>query len=178
MRILVLIFAAATALASAAPAIAQSKQAPARITPTSATSGCIGSLATPVCAAETLLACLTRNDDGLCRQVGAAPPTRSADAAGPLQVEYTIDRVSVIRPEDVTDDTRDLDWFKPGYTLVEISRRTCPASQANCEDNSWEYVQVYLRPAAGGSSPWQVVNWRGDAEDDTAPEIPDAFQRR
>lgn len=38
------------------------------ITRTEATSTCIGNTSTPVCAVETLLACMTRGDPALCRQ--------------------------------------------------------------------------------------------------------------
>jgi hypothetical protein len=166
-------------LALATPSLAQSSQDnPGRITPTTASSACIGSAATPLCAVETLLACLTRNDDALCRRVGVAPPARNPDAIGPLQAEYAIERVTVIRPDDITDDTRDLEWFKPGYTLVEVSRRLCPASESDCDGLDWEYLQVYLGPPGTSGGPWQIVTWRGDSEDDTTPEIPDAFQRQ
>jgi hypothetical protein len=165
-------------LALGASAQAQpSQDKPGRITPNTATSACIGTAATPLCAVETLLACLVRNDDGLCRRIGATPPTRNSETPGPLQAEYAIERISVIQPEDITDDTRDLEWFKPGYTLVEVSRRLCPASEPDCDSLNWEYLQVYLRPAGTGGGPWQIVTWRGDSEDDTTPEIPDAFRR-
>jgi hypothetical protein len=158
---------------------ALSQDNPGRITPSTATSTCLGTAATPLCAAETLLACLARNDDGLCRRVGATLPTRSSETSGPQQTEYSIERISVIREDDITDDTRDLEWFKPGYTLVEVSRRSCPASDAGCADGDWDYLQIYLRPAVSGAGagPWQIVTWRSDTEGDTTPEIPDSFQR-
>ncbi len=119
----------ALALACALPVLAAmaqtSKEAPGRIGPEAATSTCLGAPATPACATETLLACLARGDAALCRAVGAATPPRSGE---PQQTEYVMERVSLIRPEDVTDDLRDLDWFKPGYALVEAQRRACPAS--------------------------------------------------
>lgn len=161
----------------AAPARAQtSRDAPGHITPTTATSTCIGGVATPVCTAETLLACLARHDDSLCRRVGVAPPARRLDNAGQIQIDYVIVRVSVIRPEDISEDTRDLDWYKPGYTLIEMDRRACPATQPRCDsDEDWDDLQVYLRPAPAPGT-WQVVTWRSESDPDLVPDIPDAYQ--
>ncbi|HEX9466401.1 MAG TPA: hypothetical protein VGB82_27710 [Alphaproteobacteria bacterium] len=162
----------------AAPAVAQkSRDAPGRITPDRATSSCIGSAGTPVCAAETLLACLARADESLCRRVGAAPPGRPVGNAGRIQVEYVLVRVSVIRPEDITDDTRDLEFYKPGYMLVEMDRRACPAEEPSCSGDDWDDLQVYLkRGIENGAAIWDVVAWRSESEPDLAPDIPDAFQ--
>ncbi len=174
---LFLFLALAVSLTATAAVAQSSRDKPGRVTPTEATSKCIGSAETPVCAAETLLACLARGDDSLCRKVGAAPPARSVENAGRIQIEYVVVRVSVIRPEDVTDDTRDLDWYKPGYTLIEMDRRSCPATQPGCSDDSWDDLQVYLRRTSDtAGSPWEIVTWRSESEPDLAPEIPDAFQ--
>lgn len=154
------------------PAAAQTKAAPARISPAGATSACLGQASTPVCAAETLLACLARGDAGLCRTV--MPAMSVPQPNGLPQVEYVVERVSVIRGSDVTEDLKDLDWYKPGYTLVEIMRRACPASESDCGAESWDGVQVYLR--RGADSRWEIVHWRSDAEPDTPPEDPENFQ--
>ena len=144
--------------------------------PATATSTCIGASTTPVCAAETLLACFARADDALCRRVGAVPPARRIENAGSIQIDYVIVRISVIRAADITDDTRDLDWYKPGYTLIEMDRRTCPATQPSCDSDSWDDLQVYLRREPGAERGWQIVAWRSESEPDLAPDIPDAFQ--
>ena len=171
-------FLAVAVLALSQSALAQSSRAkPGHITPTSATSTCIGTATTPVCAAETWLACLARGDESLCRRVGAVPPARRLDNAGNIQIDYVLVRVSVIKPEDITDDTRDLDWYKPGYTLIEMDRRACPADQASCDSDAWDDLQVYLRKVVGADHTlWQVVSWRSESEPDLAPDIPDAFQ--
>lgn len=155
----------------AAHALAASKPAPnaeiARIGPADATSACIGDAASQRCAAETLLACLARAEPALCRKVGLA------DIRGvprePGAIEYVIERVSVIRAADVTEELRDVEWFKPGFALVEIIRRPCQAAGA-CGEEPWDAVQVYLRPVDGR---WEVVTWRGETEPDDLPEIPD-----
>lgn len=162
----------------ALPVAAQtSKESPGRITPTAATSACIGGAATPNCAAETFLACLTRGDMTLCRAVNAAVPQRAAGE--PIQTEYVLERSSLIRPEDVTEDLRDVEWFKPGFALVEAQRRVCPADIASCADESWEDLQVYLRRRDDAATvAWDVIHWRSDSEPDMAPELPDDFTRK
>jgi hypothetical protein len=144
-----------------------------RVTPTSATSACIGTGSSPVCAAETLIACFARADIGLCRRIGVSEPGNEM-AAGPRTVEYVIDRQSTIKKEDITDDLRDLDYFKPGYVLLEIRRRDCPSGQTNCEDVAWSDLQVYARPIPTGG--WDIAGWRGDSEQESAPEIPENYQ--
>ena len=173
-----LLFVVIAVLGFAAPGLAQtSRTDPGHVTPSASTSACIGAATTAICAAETLLACLARDDSALCRKVGAVPPARRIEGAGRIQIEYVIVRVSVIRPEDITDDTRDLDWYKPGYTLIEMDRRACPAAQARCDaDDDWDDLQVYLRRASGTGREWQVVTWRSESEPDLAPDIPDGFR--
>lgn len=161
----------------AVPVLAQApKPAPGRIAPEIATSRCLGAPTTPACATETLLACVARGDAALCRALGVTPPARSGE---PVQVEYIMERVSLIRPEDVTDDLREVEWFKPGYTLVEAQRRTCPASAADCDGESWDYMQVYLRPRPDAAPPlWEIVYWRSESEPDVPQEIPDEPERK
>ena len=141
-------------------------------------------------APEHLLLALLDQAEGIVgpvlRKVGADPgalrseiggaldrlPTITAGAREPGLIEYLIERVTVIRPEDITEELRDVDWFKPGYTLVEIRRRHCPADAA-CGSEAWDDLQVYLRPRGDA---WEVVSWRSEAEPEGAPEIPDAFR--
>ncbi len=132
---------------------------------------------TPACATETLLACLARGDAALCRAVGTVSPPQRPDER--LQTEYVLERVSIIRQEDVTDDLREVEWFKPGYALVEAQRRACPLSAANCEDESWEYLQVYLRQRPDAAPPlWDIVHWRGESEPDVPQDLLDDTQRK
>ncbi|MGQ0662387.1 MAG: hypothetical protein ACT4P2_02140 [Pseudomonadota bacterium] len=165
------------ALALAAPVLpATAEDAAGRIALKTSTSACIGEPASPVCAALTLLACFARAERELCRRVGVADP---GVPAAPALIEYVIERVSVIRPEDVTEDLRDLEWFRPGYALIEILRRSCPAEQESCAQERWEEAQIYARPLGDGPAGgrWKIVTWRGDGEPDTAPEIPEALPR-
>lgn len=156
----------------AAPVAAQPKPAEAkigRVAPGIATSPCIGSITSPVCMTETLLACFARVDAALCAKVGADPKAITHE---PGPIEYVIDRVNVIRAEDITEDLREVDWFKAGYTLVELRRRNCPAS-GSCNSETWDDLQVYLRPR---ENVWEIVTWRGESESEGAPELPDAYR--
>ncbi len=169
------LFLTCAALASciaAAPAVAQTSRAEAkigRVAPGIATSPCIGTATSPVCMTETLLACFARAEAALCAKAGA---DARAAAREPGLIEYLIERVTVIRAEDITEDLRDVDWFKAGYTLVEVRRRHCPAG-GGCGSEAWDDLQVYLRPR---DSVWEIVTWRSEAEPEGAPEIPDAFR--
>jgi hypothetical protein len=133
-----------------------------------ATSSCIGSANSPTCATETLLACFARVQPDLCAKVGVDAKASEKD---PGTIEYIIDRTSVIRAEDITEELRDVEWFKAGYMLVELRRRNCPATCGG--DESWEDMQVYLRPHG---TAWDVVSWRGETEQEGAPEEPENFK--
>ena len=157
---------------AATPAAAQTKPTEAkigRVAPGAATSPCIGTTTSPVCMAETLLACFARAEQALCAKAGA---DARAGAREPGLIEYVIERVTVIRAGDITEDLRDVDWFKAGYTLVEVRRRNCPAA-GGCGSEAWDDLQVYLRPR---DTVWEIVTWRSEAEPEGAPEIPDAFR--
>ena len=80
----------------------------------SATSTCIGDASSPRCAVDTLMACLARATRALCLRVGAELPDPMPE---PRAVEYVVERESVIRADEITDDLRDVAWFRPGYTL-------------------------------------------------------------
>jgi len=161
----------ASALLALVPLAAAPQTPPARVAPGLATSRCIGDAGTARCAAETLIACLARAERALCQRVGAA-----VDAAmQPRLVEYVIERESVIRPEQVTEDLRDVDWFKPGSVLVEAQLRACAPAAAACDDEEWDELQIYLRQR---DQRWEVVTWRLSAEPDRPGEIPEAFRPR
>ena len=164
----------------ARPAVAQqSFPVQGRIALNSATSACIGQPTTPVCAVETLLACWVRGQSGLCRAVAVSEARAAERIAGPgsspeADTQYSIDRASTIRREDVTDDLRAVEWFKPGFVLVELVRRACPQGPQRCDDEPWEEMQIVVRPEAGR---WSVVVWRSDNEPDTPPELPEELRQ-
>ena len=126
-----------------------------RITPTEADSACIGNPITPLCAVETWIACITREDLSLCRAVGQDyeffKPTGGLWAA-----EYVIERMHKIRPEDVTEELKDTDWFKPGYFDIVVRERFCALPQTTCLGKTWSRYYYNVKPVGGL---WHMVAW-------------------
>lgn len=147
---------------------AQTVAAPARAAPDGELA-CDGQPDNAACATAIFFACAARLSDEVCAIVGLAEIPKLVEQ--PQALEFAVERTSTIRPEDITDDTRHLGWFRPGFLLVEAQVRRCPA-QGSCAAETWDDWQVYLREADGR---FLVVYWRGDSEPDTPPEIPAAF---
>ncbi len=126
-----------------------------RITPTEADSACIGNPVTPLCAVETWLACKARDDLSLCRAVGQEPewlkPIRP-----PWTREYVVERVHKIRPEDVTEELKDTDWYKAGYFDIVVRERSCPPPQTTCPGERWFRYYYNVKPVGGL---WHMVAW-------------------
>lgn len=160
--------ALATLLLLAAPAAAQT---PARVTPEASSLACVGQANDPACASATFFACALRRTAELCAAVGLDEAPRLVEEGS--AVEWLIERVSIIRARDVTDDLKHLAWFKEGNTLVEAQVRKCAANLPDCAAESWDDWQIYLAPEGGK---FRVVGWRGDSEPDGPPEIPEAFR--
>ena len=161
------------ALLLTAPHAATAASPMGRISGAAATSACIGSVSSPTCTAETLLACFARADVALCRRVNVTE-IGSELAAGSHTIEYVIDRQTTIQQQDITDDLKDLEYYKPGYVLLEIRRRDCAAGQATCADAAWSDLQIFVRPLPTGG--WDIAAWRGDNEQESAPEIPETYE--
>jgi hypothetical protein len=147
-------------------------QTPSRVAPESGNVACIGTADTPQCATATFFACAVRREAELCAAVGLIEPPRLFDT--PAALEWLVDRASVIRERDVTEDLQHFAWFKAGNTLVEAQVRRCAPELRDCAAEEWVDWQVYLVPLDGGK--FQVVGWRGDNEPEGPPEIPEAFQ--
>ncbi len=143
-----------------------------RVGQRAATSTCIGDASSPRCTVDTLMACLARATRGLCQRVGAELPDPMPE---PRAVEYVVERESVIRADEITDDLRDVAWFRPGYTLMEIQVRSCANDAVDCDNESWEDLQVYLRLQG---SQWRIVHWRAPGDPDAEPVVPEAFRPR
>lgn len=79
------------------------------ITATAATSACIGDISTPICALETLFACLARRDPTLCRATETPSEGEHADQTYRI-VGYAILRdhgnASTLHAEITVDDLR------------------------------------------------------------------------
>jgi hypothetical protein len=70
------------------------------ITPTEATSTCIGEPKTPVCAVETMMACMVRRDESLCRRVGIEKACFDSKISG---IAYRIDETRFLRESDIPE---------------------------------------------------------------------------
>lgn len=162
----------AAGLAWASGAAMASEVPTRRIGPSTASSACIGDVSSVACTVDTLLACLARANRALCVRTGAEVPDPMAP---PRMLFYAIERNSVIRREQVGDDQRDLPWFQPGHTLVEIRLRACPPGQATCPDEPWEDVQIYLQRQGQA---WRILHWLAPGDSDMSPQIPDSFNPR
>lgn len=146
-------------------------QQPARVAPESGNVACVGQAGDPACATATFIACVVRRTAELCAAVGLDEAPRLLEDGN--AVEWLIERASIIRDRDVTDDLKHLAWFKAGNTLVEAQVRKCAAILPDCAAESWDDWQIYLAPEGGK---FRVVGWRGDSEPDGPPEIPEAFR--
>lgn len=158
---------AIAALLGASPAHASGLQS---VGPNHATSACIGEGGSETCVVDTLMACFARAARGLCARVGAEPPDPVPE---PRRLEYVIERASVIRADEITDDLRDVTWFKAGFTLVEVQLRACAVDAADCSTETWEDLQIYLRQQGQA---WRVVHWRAPGDPDAPVQIPDALR--
>lgn len=147
---------------------AQTTAAPARVA-LEGDLACGGQPDSAACATALFFACAARLSDEVCALVGLSEIPKLVEH--PQVLEFAVERTSTIRPEDITDDTRHLSWFRAGFLLVEAQARLCPA-EGSCADETWYDWQVYLREADGR---FLVVYWRGDTEPEHPPEIPEAF---
>ena len=121
------------------------------------------------CAIALFFTCAARLTEESCARVGLTEIPKLVDE--PHVLEFAVDRLSTIKPEDVTEDLRHLTWFRAGFLLAEAKARRCPA-EGSCAGESWDDWQVYLREDDGR---FFVVYWRGDSEPESPPEIPEAF---
>lgn len=119
------------------------------ITPTKATSTCIGDPKTPVCAVETMMACVYRLDMDLCRRVGIHEfplPEKKGRAL------YRILSVDTLSTENIPPDLRGAYWMQPGYvemTVLELDTKL-PWCSDGCR------MSYSLKPSPTG---WEIVSW-------------------
>ena len=119
-----------------------------RITPSTADSACIGNPVTPLCAVETWFACHIRDDLSFCRVVGQEPDWMKPGP--PMSAwEYVVERIHQIRPEDVTEELRNMDWFRPGYFEFWVKVRACPSPQTTCPGETWIRIYYSVKPVGG-----------------------------
>ena len=132
-----------------------------RITPSDATSDCIGDPRTPVCAVETFIACSARHHRPLCRRIGVGD---SFSFTGTVETrEYAIVYQKRLRPEDIPSYPKDAYWAKPGYVEVQIIRRYCRAGQQTCPEEPWWLYTYTIKLAEAG---FVMVSWYGEGYPD------------
>ncbi|MBF0167705.1 MAG: hypothetical protein HQL45_08735 [Alphaproteobacteria bacterium] len=125
------------------------------ITSTAGTSTCIGNPVSPVCAVETFLACIARNDRELCNRVGVL----DINALGrPGGISYKILSVKQIRAADVPKSLGDTEWMKPGNVRVEVLDLSVmfPWCPHGCRS------EIFVKPVAQG---WHIVDWATEGVD-------------
>ena len=120
-----------------------------------ASSRCIGRSHSPLCAAETFLACLLRSDEGLCRTVGVAP----FGVKKVVKERYRFGSMRLLTRADA-DASGGADWARPGNVDVVLQTSSCFAD-GRCAP--YRRYALVLAPAAGGG--WVAVSW--SSEDDS-----------
>jgi len=119
------------------------------VSPTGATSDCIGDPRTPLCALETFLACTARLDAALCHRVGVEDYTFRKKLT---TLNYYVVSTHTIREEDITEDLKDAYWRKVGYvdiTILEPSFRM-PWCPEGCK------ISYTLGPTDDG---WRLIDY-------------------
>ncbi|MBF0167290.1 MAG: hypothetical protein HQL45_06625 [Alphaproteobacteria bacterium] len=140
------------ALAAAWPALAGEKFDPKEvrvITPTTATSKCIGDPKTPICAVETFLACIERRDLQLCNIVGVND-IHLPDQPG--SVRYRILKSRILADKDIPKRLKNVSWLKPGYADITILLPDVrhPWCAEGCQKD------FSAKPTGAG---WSIASW-------------------
>jgi hypothetical protein len=117
------------------------------ITPTFATSNCIGDPKTPICAVETFLACMARAKKSLCETIGVYK--LSVPKKPMKHLRYQILSSRIIQKEDVTPALEDADWFKPGFAEIYI------LEPEHNPPTGYKFI-YHIKPVEAG---WKVISW-------------------
>ena len=177
---------AAMILAAALPALAGDAPLP-PLTPegeylvmtqddASSTSTCIGNPVTPLCAVETVMACLLRRDDGLCR-IGMGLAEKSGRGQGTRVYEKRLYRIvnaeflesdgRLWRPNLLALDRENVKAMQPGDIRLDVIERNCLRLSLSSEcDSEWSGPEAYIIRRNGGH--WAVTIW-GPADDPDYP---------
>jgi hypothetical protein len=151
------------------------------------TSQCIGKPITPLCAVETVIACLLRKRDELCR-IGMGLETRPgfvfAQAVPGLHHRYRVLSVTQINIQNLPTECRfaptsgSLPWWltedrrqcRPGDIEIVILKQTCWQNPARCDPVSTLNRYKYRLRRIGQT--WAVLIWETPDPriEDIAPE--------
>jgi hypothetical protein len=131
------------------------------ITPTESTSECIGDPRTPLCALETLLACIARKELPFCHRVGIFDYTPPEPAA---TYRYRVLSMKILTEADMRPDLAEADWWKPGHADIAVEH----LDDRGVVDHGTSYI---LTPTIRG---WEVMGWAvWGAENVDTPDDPD-----
>ncbi len=114
------------------------------ITPTEATSDCVGDPRTPLCAIETLLGCSNYVWVKGCKKVNKERSVRKM-----LRIEYIIVETGFVDPKMVAEakyekfptEFGSCPWLNPGQFQARIKERNCSAKKKSCKDAPWLDVE-------------------------------------
>ncbi len=128
------------------------------VSPTESTSDCIGDPRMPLCALETLLACIARKELRLCHRVGIfdyTPP------GSPTTLRYRVLEIKILTEADMRPDLAEADWWKPGYADIAVEH-------LDAHDVRDYRVSYIVKPITHG---WEVMEWAGwGVEDVDSPD--------
>lgn len=123
------------------------------ITRDTASSSCIGDPRTPLCAVETFLACDMRRQMDLCRMVGVEDLNFSGHA---LTEEYSMISEKVLRQQDIPEELKDSNWYRPGFVDITLDRRTHYGDGEIWPADGWQRYGYTLKPMG---DLWHMASW-------------------
>ncbi len=127
------------------------------ITPTGATSKCIGDATTPMCAAETLIGCAGRVWNKGCATVNF---DFDPQKVSPRRIEYVIVKAGFVNKEKVRHAKKDdpppgdpepgaYSWLTEDAFQVLYFRRSCLATAESCGIAPWSHSMATVAPREG-----------------------------
>lgn len=114
------------------------------ITPTEATSDCVGDLSTPLCAVETMIGC-----NSYVRIKGCKKINKERSVQKQLRIEYIIVETGFVDPKMVAEakyekfpsEFGSFPWLNSGQFQARIKERSCPDEQKSCKGIPWLDVE-------------------------------------
>ena len=130
---------------------------------------CIGDMSTPVCATESLLACLSHEYPNLCVQLGLPAPDLTGPSGPPMYREY---KIVAVQPADAQLAAERLgenihDWL--GVYEVRFLERRCLEGKS-CDNKNFERMIHYLKRK---DEIWVLFRWAIEDSGLTCEELPE-----
>lgn len=122
------------------------------ITPTEATSDCIGDPRTPLCAVETVIACDHDIRYEGCKEVGLKYYRPKQ-----VRIEYVIEKMGFVNrekvlkvhKEDEAYEFGNYPWLSIDAFQAKVRERECPLAQPTCEGTPWRDTFYTVSPHKG-----------------------------